>query len=50
MRNDELVQLLKKYPDNWTVMVNYQNIENVDVMEGTTSDGPGTLNLIGDEE
>ncbi len=48
MRNDELCQLLKQYPDNFKVMVNFEHIEKVEVIEGTTSDGPGTINIEGD--
>ena len=50
MTKAELIAAMSQYPDNWTVMVNFENIETVEWIEGTTSDGPGSINIQGDGE
>lgn len=50
MTIQELIDALTQWPLDYEVFVNYQRIEKVDVMEGTTSDGPGSLNIEGIEE
>jgi hypothetical protein len=48
VKKGELVAELNKFPDDWEVMVNYERIVIVEPIEGSTSDGPGTLNILGD--
>lgn len=49
MTIDEVIAKLKEYPGDWELMVNYQRIERIEPIEGRTSDGPGTINAVGDE-
>lgn len=48
MNIKELKERLSEYPEDYNVLVNMENIEDVECAEGRTSDGPGFINIVGD--
>lgn len=50
MNVKQLIDAISKYPDDWEVMIDCDRILEVQPLEGTTSDGPGTINIVGADE